>query len=330
MIDIDGSFGEGGGQIVRTSVALSAVTSTAIRIRNIRQNRPKPGLAPQHAHAIKALAQLCGAKISGVKPGSSEINFEPGNIRSGYNRVDIGTAGSVTLLMQCLLPAMLEAEGPVSLEVHGGTDVRWSPTVDYFKHVFLTALNSFGARTGLDIRQRGYYPKGMGSVLLEVHPGPLNPAQFRTQDVNVVDGISHCSNLPEHVAQRQADSASHILDEAGIKSRVCPQVLHLPSTGSGITLWSMYRGGSALGERGIRAEEVGKTAADEIILEIRSLAAVDRHLADQLIPYLALVGGSYTTREVSMHTKTNIWTARHFTEKNFKISGETTFMIEAN
>jgi len=330
MIDIDGSFGEGGGQIVRTSVALSAVTGIAISIRNIRQNRPKPGLAPQHAHAIKTLAQLSGAKISGVKPGSFEINFEPGNIRCGYNRADIGTAGSVTLLMQCLLPAMLGADGPVSLEVHGGTDVRWAPTVDYFKHVFLPALNSFGARARLEIWQRGYYPKGMGAVLLEVHPGPLHSAQFRSQDVKVVEGISHSSNLPEHVVQRQADSASQALVEAGIESHVFTEALHLPSTGSGITLWSICKGGSALGERGIRAEEVGKMAADEIILEIRSLAGIDKHLADQLVPYLALAGGSYSTREVSMHTKTNIWTAKHFSDKNFRISGEKIFIIEAN
>jgi RNA 3'-terminal phosphate cyclase (ATP) len=330
MIEIDGSFGEGGGQIVRTSVALSAVTGIAIRIRNIRQNRPKPGLAPQHAQAIKALAQLSGARISGVKPGSSEINFEPEDIKCGYYRVDIGTAGSVTLLMQCLLPAMLKANGPVSLEVHGGTDVRWSPTVDYFRHVFLQALNFFGAKARLEIWQRGYYPKGMGAVLLEVHPGPLHSGKFIGHDVKAVEGISHSSNLPEHVAQRQADSASRSLVEAGIKSHVLTETLHLPSTGSGITLWSICKGASALGERGIRAEEVGKMAADEMILEICALSAVDKHLADQLIPYLALVGGSYSTRQVSMHTRTNIWTARHFSDKKFQISEEPTFVIEAN
>ena len=146
MIEIDGSFGEGGGQIVRTAVALSAVTGKPVRIFRIRQGRPKPGLAAQHARAILALADLCGARTSGVAPGSSEIAFAPGEIRGGLHKVEIGTAGSVTLLMQCLLPALLKTETTASLEVQGGTDVQWSPTVDYFKNVFLPALGCFGAR----------------------------------------------------------------------------------------------------------------------------------------------------------------------------------------
>ncbi|MCJ7444118.1 MAG: RNA 3'-terminal phosphate cyclase [Methanotrichaceae archaeon] len=330
MIEIDGSYGEGGGQIVRTSVALSAVTAIAIEIKNIRQNRPKPGLAPQHAHAIKALSRLCNARISGVKPGSSEIIFEPGYIKAGNNRVEIGTAGSVTLLMQCLLPAMLNADGPVSLEVHGGTDVQWSPTIDYFKHIFIPALRSFGIKANLDIWQRGYYPKGMGAVLLQIDPGRLKPAHLSPQGVRLVEGISHCSNLPEHVVKRQAETAVLLLERAGLESRVITEVLHLPSTGSGITLWSGYKGGSALGERGLRAEDVGEKAADNLIEELVSNAAIDKHLADQLIPYLALAGGSLTTSEISMHAKTNIWTAAHFTERKFEVSGEAIFKIEAN
>ena len=178
MIEIDGSFGEGGGQIVRTAVALSAVTGKPVRIARIRQGRPKPGLAPQHAWAILALAELCDAKTSGIAPGSSEITFAPGEIRGGSHKVKIGTAGSVTLLMQCLLPALLKTDIPASLEVQGGTDVQWAPTVDYFKNVFLPALGCFGARVSLEVRQRGYYPKGQGSVLLKVDPAKLKAAHL--------------------------------------------------------------------------------------------------------------------------------------------------------
>jgi len=168
MIEIDGSFGEGGGQIVRTAVALSAVTATPVRITRIRQGRSKPGLAAQHARAVTALADICGARVSGAAPGSSEVIFTPGTIRGGRHRVEIGTAGSVTLLMQCLLPALLCADAPSSLHIQGGTDVNWSPAVDYFKNVFLPALSSFGARVSLAVLQRGYYPRGQGEVLLEV------------------------------------------------------------------------------------------------------------------------------------------------------------------
>ncbi len=329
MIEIDGSFGEGGGQIVRTAVALSAVTGKPVRIARIRQGRPKPGLAPQHAWAILALAELCDAKISGIAPGSSEITFVPGEIRGGSHKVKIGTAGSVTLLMQCLLPALLKTDVPSSLEVHGGTDVQWAPTVDYFRKVFLPALGCFGARVSLEVRQRGYYPKGQGSVLLKVDPAKLKPAHFNGINKDTVLGISHCSNLPEHVARRQAEAASKELQISGYEARIALEALRLPSMGSGITLWSGYKGASHLGERGLPAETVGKKAAEALILELKSGASVDVHLADQLIPYLALAGGSYTSREISLHARSNIWTAEHFLERKISVSGEGVINLEA-
>ncbi len=323
MIEIDGSYGEGGGQIVRTSVALSAVTGKSVLIKKIRQGRPKPGLAAQHAQAIRALGQICNAEIKGAEPGSSEVLFCPQEICGGSRRVEIGTAGSVTLLMQCLLPALLHAEKRTSLQVQGGTDVQWSPTVDYFRNVFLPALSFFGGRAGLQLLRRGYYPRGQGEVLLEVEPShlksahisyePFNPAQNR------IMGISHCSNLPQHVAERQAASAIERLQEAGYEAEILQETGRLASTGSGITLWTAGKGASSLGERGHPAEKVGRRAAEEMIQELASPAAVDAHLADQLIPYLALAGGSYSVREISRHTKTNIWTAGHFIEAKFEI-----------
>jgi RNA 3'-terminal phosphate cyclase (ATP) len=322
MMEIDGSYGEGGGQIVRTAVALAAVTGTSIRVSKIRQGRPKPGLAPQHAQAILALAGICSAKTKGIEPGSSEIAFEPGPIKGGSYRVDIGTAGSITLLVQCLLPAMIRADGPITLKVTGGTDVRWSPTMDYFKRVFLPALSEFGAQVKVDIIRRGYYPRGGGSVILTVNPGNLKPAHLKPKEAGIVEGGSHCSNLPEHVARRQADSATAALKDAGHDGMVALEVLKEVSTGSGITLWCGHKGGSALGERGIRAEDVGKAAAIEIIAELSSPAAVDVRLADHLIPYLALAGGSYTVRQISKHASTNIWTARQFLNTKLEVKEE--------
>ena len=337
MIEIDGSLGEGGGQIVRTAVALSAVTGKPVRITRIRQGRSKPGLAAQHARAITALAVICDARTSGATPGSSEIVFTPGEIRGGRHRVEIGTAGSVTLLMQCLLPALLRADAPSSLHILGGTDVNWSPTVDYFKNVFLPALSSFGAKVSLDVLQRGYYPRGQGEVLLEVEPAKLKASQlagwaFDTGQIiqNTVQGVSHCSSLPEHVAARQADSAAEVLQQAGYAARITEQALRLPSMGSGITLWSGCKGASSLGERGLPAEKVGRRAAEELIIELKSPARVDVHLADQLIPYLALAGGCCTVREISLHARTNIWTVGHFLDAKIEIKEESgLFRIES-
>ena len=335
MIEIDGSYGEGGGQIVRTSVALSAVTGKSVLIKKIRQGRPKPGLAAQHAQAIRALGQICNAEIKGAEPGSSEVLFCPQEICGGSRRVEIGTAGSVTLLMQCLLPALLHAEKRTSLQVQGGTDVQWSPSVDYFRNVFLPALSFFGGRAGLQLLRRGYYPRGQGEVLLEVEPShlksahisyePFNPAQNR------IMGISHCSNLPQHVAERQAASAIERLQEVGYEAEILQETGRLASTGSGITLWTAGKGASSLGERGLPAEKVGRRAAEEMVRELESPAAVDAHLADQLIPYLALAGGSFTVSEISLHTKTNIWTAGHFLQAKFEIRAkEGIFSIECS
>jgi RNA 3'-terminal phosphate cyclase (ATP) len=355
MIEIDGSFGEGGGQIVRTAAALSAVTGKGVHITKIRQGRPKPGLAAQHARALVSLAEICGARLSGVTAGSSEITFAPGKIQGGSYRIEIGTAGSVTLLMQCLLPALLYADEPSSLQIQGGTDVQWSPTVDYFKNVFLPAISSFGAKVSLEVLRRGYYPRGQGEVLLQVQPATLKTSSFmdtdnwRTNPPNMqteqdmqrannkqnaqstqnarrsyiqVQGVSHCSNLPEHVAIRQAESAKEALEEAGFAAQIDREVAHLPSLGSGITLWLGCKGASSLGRKGFPAEKVGRTAAEELIAELKSSAAVDVHLADQLVPYLALAGGSFTAREISLHARTNIWTARHFLDADIGIREE--------
>ena len=218
-------------------------------------------------------------------PGHLELNLDlprsPSHrerFGAASHRVEIGTAGSVTLLMQCLLPALLRADGPSSLRIHGGTDVSWAPAVDYFKNVFLPALSSFGAKVSLEVLQRGYYPRGQGEVLLQVEPAKLKAAHLegRTCDTgqsmqSMVQGVSHCSNLPEHVAARQADSAVQVLHEAGFQAHVAREALRLPSMGSGITLWSGCKGASFLGERGLPAEKVGRRAAEELIIraEIR-------------------------------------------------------------
>ena len=323
MIQIDGSYGEGGGQIIRTAVALSAVTGTEVTISNIRINRPKPGLKAQHMTAIRTAANMTGAQVSGLKPGSTELRFSPGDISGGHYSMDIGTAGSITLLLQCLMPVASAAQEPVSLDITGGTDVAWSPPVDYMSHVLLPVLSAMGLKCSIELHRRGYYPRGGGRVTAIIHPSVLEAVDLEIEKENepcTVAGISHSSNLPPHVAQRQADAAAEALEKAGYSSSIDTRAASFPSTGSGITLWCGNTGGSALGKRGLPAEKVGKAAAGEIITELDSGAAVDMHLADQLIPYMGLAGGgSFTMREVSGHTRTNIWVVEQFLGVEFRI-----------
>lgn len=341
MIEIDGSYGEGGGQLVRTAVALSAVTGEEIKVTNIRKNRPNPGLKQQHLKALETAAKICGARVSGLFPGSSELFFAPVEIKGGKYNIDIGTAGSVTLLLQCIMPALPFAKAKVELTIRGGTDVAWSPTIDYLQHVTFRALEKLGYVGKVILKERGYYPKGGGNVSAVFEPCKLHGFHFQKikEDKKVeesltdekglqegesqkemIKGISHASNLPAHVPSRQAEAARSLFLETGYASEINVQSHELLSTGSGITLWTGYCGGSNLGKRGLPSEKVGRRAAEEIIAELRAGAAVDMHLADQLIPYMALAGNSsYTVRELTLHAATNIWVTEKFLDVKFKI-----------
>jgi len=319
MLEIDGSYGEGGGQLVRTAVALSAVTGREIRVTKIRKNRQNPGLKQQHLKALETAARICEARVSGLFPGSTEISFAPVEIKGGKYDIDIGTAGSITLLLQCLMPALPFAKEKVELMIRGGTDVAWAPTMDYLQQVTFKALEQLGYAGKVVLKEHGYYPKGGGRVSASFKPCRLQGFHFLKEE-DEIRGISHASNLPTHVPLRQAEAARIRLLEAGYPSQIETKSFEAFSTGSGITLWVGYLGGSALGERGLPAEKVGKHAADEIISEVRTGASVDIHLADQLIPYMALAGNSsYTVRELSLHTATNIWITEQLLDVKFKI-----------
>ena len=319
VLEIDGSYGEGGGQLVRTAVALSAVTGKEIRVTNIRRNRPNPGLKQQHLKALEVTARICEARVSGLFPGSTELSFAPVEIKGGKYDIDIGTAGSITLLLQCLMPALPFAKEKVELTVRGGTDVAWAPTVDYLQQVTFRALERLGYAGNVTLKEHGYYPKGGGKVSAFFEPCRLRGFHFLKEEEEI-RGISHASNLPAHVPLRQAEAASARLLEAGYPSLIETQSFEAFSTGSGITLWAGYVGGSALGERGLPAEKVGKRAAEEVITELKARASVDMHLADQLIPYMALAGNSsYTVRELSLHAATNIWVTEQFLDVKFRI-----------
>lgn len=316
---LDGSYGEGGGQILRTAIALSAITGESVEISNIRKMRPKPGLAAQHVKAVECVASICNAKVKGCSIGSTVLSFSPGEIKGGEYRIDIGTAGSITLLLQCLMPVALHAPDAIRIKISGGTDVSWSPSIDYLRFVTLHALSKMGCNCHIKLIRRGYYPRGGGCVEAIIHPSTLKPVSFEMRQSNTIQGISHSSNLPAHVVERQANSAKETLQQQGYDANIQLEMNNYPSTGSGITLWCDNMGGSALGKPGVRAEKVGKEAAEALLHELNSGAGVDVHLADQLVPYIAIAKGSFTTRMITSHTKTNIWVSEQFLDVKFKI-----------
>lgn len=321
MLKIDGSHGEGGGQILRTAVGLSVLLKKPLRISKIRENRPKKGLSPQHLFTLNALGNICGAKTKGLFLRSREILFEPQSIEKKRLKVEIPTAGSVTLVLQALtIPASFHG---LSVYLKGGTDVSWSPPFDYLKNVTLKTLEKMGVRSHGRLFKRGYYPRGGGSVEIEIHKTKvLKPLVMRDfSKVSKIHGISHSSI--ETVAERQKKSARKFLLENSHDAKVQVEKFKGPK-GSGITLWAEtdqgFLASSALGKKGKPAEVVGREAA-KVLLSYLENKTMDRHLGDQLIPYMALAKGKseIVVSKLTEHLKTNIWVCEKFLDSEFEI-----------
>jgi RNA 3'-terminal phosphate cyclase (ATP) len=322
LIDIDGSYGEGGGQILRSAIAASSITGRGVRIVNIRKSRPRPGLGVQHIKSLELAAQITGAAVEGIFPGSTSITYVPGEVRGGSYVVHLGTAGSISLVLQSVAPIAAFASAPVLLEVTGGTDVRWSPTIDYFRHVTLPALRLFGLRGEVQVLSRGYYPVGGGHVVARIEPSSLKGIDVSVPGPHLVRGVSASSRLPAHVARRQADAARRYLEGMSIEvGEIEIDLRNGRSQGSSITLFSGLLGGSALGERGVPAEKVGIEAASITANEIESGAAVDPFLCDQLVTFMALSKGPsvITTGSVTSHAVTNMWIMEKMTGRSFTV-----------
>jgi len=336
MIEIDGSYGEGGGQILRTSISLSALTMKPVRISKIRAGRPKPGLRRQHLTGIQLTGKLVDASIEGLEVGSTEISFSPQKRRSGSFSIDVGTAGSISLILQAVLPPAVLAPEPVVFQVSGGTDVKWSPPVDYMRNVFTQVLSRFGPTVEIEQKKRGHYPRGGGEVVCRVTPvnelKPLNLVDFG--DVSAVNGISHCVRLPSHVADRQASSAEQVIqEELDIEVSIETESYskhndnHL-GPGSGIVLWADGSNGTRvgsdrLGEKGERAERVGTKAAEQLVNEVSMGKAIDSHLGDMIVPYLAVANGESRVgiSEITSHLTTNLWTIEQILDTTMQLEG---------
>ena len=332
MLEIDGSQKSGSGTILRLSVALAGILNEPLHISKIRQRRSQPGLRPQHLEAVLTAAKICNAETRGAKLGSRELWFKPTEIVGGEVHAEIGTAGSIPMLLLTILPLCAFARKTVRVHVvKGGTDVRHAPTINYIKHVLLPMLERMGLETKLEVQKYGYYPKGMGEISLEVQPcSELKTLRLENLgNIEKVKGISVCTFLAKQkVAQRQAKAANKILKAHGYEVQI--DVVNDRSNplqkGSSLVLWTKTStdallGGDAIGELRKPSESVGREAAENLVKEIEAEAIVDVHLADMLVPYMALAKGesTYLCRSITEHLDTNIWLAQKILGARFEV-----------
>ena len=330
MIEIDGSFGEGGGQVLRTSLSLSCLLNKPFRIFDIRKKRKKQGLMPQHLMGIRSLKLISNARVKGDSQGSTELLFEPGEVKAGDYFFDIGTAGSISLLIQAILPPLISANNKSSLTLKGGTHVPFSPPFHYISEVFIPTLNRLGIEVKATIESYGFYPKGGGKVHVEIQPADaIEPANCSEKGVlKKLHGLSGVGNLPLSIAERQKNAARAILISQGINAEIKTISVSTPGQGTFMFLKAetenCLAGFSSLGERGKKAELVGEETAKNFLNYNSASACFDHHLADQIVLYLAIANGesSFTTAEISGHLLTNLWVIERFLGTRYAVEGE--------
>jgi RNA 3'-terminal phosphate cyclase (ATP) len=329
MITIDGSEGEGGGQVVRNALALSLVTGERFRITNIRGRREKPGLMRQHLTAIEAACTIGSAECEGVAVGSTEMTFRPGRVMPGEYRFAVGTAGSTNLVLQTILMPLLLADAPSHLVLEGGTHNMMAPPFDFIERAFLPIINRMGPRVDARLTRHGFYPRGGGRLEVVINPAPL-------RSIDCVDrgALSHVSatalfaGLPFEIAERELKTARKFLDwpEEAFVARQLPEdcgpgnVLFLEAVFDHVT--EVVTG---FGKLGVSAESLAKTAAHRIAGYMESTAFAGPYLADQLLlPFALAGGGSFTTVKPSQHARTAIDVIALFTGKRFAFEQQPT------
>jgi RNA 3'-terminal phosphate cyclase (ATP) len=331
MVEIDGSQGEGGGQVLRTCLSLSALTGRPFRLHHIRANRSKPGLRPQHLTAVHAAAAICQARLTGDTLNSDVLQFEPQTPpQGGAYTFDVsdatqgGSAGAITLVFQAVLWPLLFAADPTWLTLRGGTHVPFSPPYHYLAEVAGPAFGRLGATFTMELAAWGWYPVGGGQITAVIHPiTHLHAADFAPPE-GPVRGVAAVTNLPAHIPQRMAARADNLLRQASLAGQITPVRATGAGAGAGIVLWQPQAGFTSLGRKGLPSDVVAETAVNELLAFRASHADVDKRLADQLLLPLALAHGvsQFTTDQITQHTLTNAAILRQWLDLTLTIEGE--------
>ena len=325
MIEIDGTFGEGGGQILRTSLSLSAITGQAFRIVNIRAKRRKPGLMRQHLACVKAAAEITAGEFRGAELNSQELTFEPGPIRGGEYRFSVGTAGSVTLIAQTVLPVLLKADAPSRVVLEGGTHTDQSPIFEFFDRVYLAVLRKMGADVSAKLERVGFYPAGGGRIVLEVRPsGEWKRFEcLATGKRKLAQLIALGHDIEEQILR---DELSICLGRLEEKTEFQCEAREMESPGPGNVLYALLEHEnitelfSVCGNFEVSRRIVAERVAGMLNKYVKLGAPVGRFLADQLLLPMAMGrGGAFLTHSPSRHTQTNIEVIRKFLETEIKL-----------
>ncbi|MFC6952058.1 RNA 3'-terminal phosphate cyclase [Halorubellus litoreus] len=329
-VEIDGSAG--GGQILRSALSLAAITGEAVTVEDVRGDRPNPGLKHQHLACVEAAADVCDADVDGAELGSDTVAFDPGDPTGGEVSVDVETAGAATLVFETVLPLGVVVDDPIELSVTGGTDVAWSPTVDYYRHVRLPLAAHAGWEATVDVPRRGFYPEGGGEATLHVAPSDRERVAFDDRGAfrgARVEAVASSDLADADVADRLVAAAVDDLETANVDVNASTaRTVTAPSTGASVLVVLDYEtttaGFSALGEPGTPAEVVGeRAAADAIAFREQARTSpdaggpprppvVDAYAADQLVLALALADGRVRPATVTDHVRTNCAVAREF------------------
>jgi RNA 3'-terminal phosphate cyclase (ATP) len=318
MIEIDGTYGEGGGQILRTSLALSLVTGKPFAIKNIRGKRDKPGLLRQHFTAVKAAGEIGRAKVEGASVGSRSLQFAPSTLHGGEFNFAVGTAGSAMLVLQTVLPALMAADEPSTLTLEGGTHNPWAPPFDFICDAYAPSLNRLGANVSLALQRPGFYPAGGGKLHVSVLPtGSLEELRLASRgEVSKVSAQVLIAHIPESIASREARLVERELELSREQIRISTIEDSIgPGNVVSVKVESEHvtETMTGFGQKGVSAERVAKRVTNEVKHYLAADVAVGRYLADQLLIPLALnKGGQFTTVKPTRHTETNIEVIKKF------------------
>ena len=327
MLEIDCSRGEGGGQTVRTSVAMAAITGQATHLTRIRENRPTNGLSKQHCTAVDAVAQMTGSQIIGNELGSQELTIIPGDFEESDIMMDIGSAGSITLVLQAMMLAAKNHKNPVKIDLIGGTNVMWAPPIDSYNQILFPLMSRMGIDAELNIVQRGFYPEGGGRVTVNMQPiGKIKPLNMHDLgELKEIRGVCFSQNLPDWITDQMIEGCLSVFNDTEVNIEI-EKIGEGISRGGGISLVAEYDNGSMLGSnvltsRSHPAKQAGMDVANDLLQVMESGATMDIHTADQILPYLSMADGdsAFSVSRISRHLLSQMDTLETFIDVKFGV-----------